>query len=201
MIISNCVINLSVDKDKVLAEAFRVLKPGGRFAVSDIVFQGDVSLIPDKVMRDIEAWAGCVAGALEEQDYLDKLRRAGFADAAIEVTHGVRPRARGLLRRGHQRHPGGRARGQRVRARRQAGRLTRRGEDGGVMDRIVSIDHVAGSARDENVQGRAAASPARGGGALRARRPPAPLHTGAAGRRGLLPRRLSGTEPAAASGR
>ena len=86
VIISNCVINLSVDKDKVLAEAFRVLKPGGRFAVSDIVFQGDVSLIPDKVMRDIEAWAGCVAGALEEQDYLDKLRRAGFADAAIEVT-------------------------------------------------------------------------------------------------------------------
>ena len=67
-----------------------MLKPGGRFAVSDIVFQGDVSLIPDTVMRDIEAWAGCVAGALEEQDYLDKLRRAGFADAAIEVTTGVR---------------------------------------------------------------------------------------------------------------
>jgi SAM-dependent methyltransferase len=86
VIVSNCVINLSVDKDKVLAEAFRVLKPGGRFAVSDIVFQGDVSLIPDKVMRDIEAWAGCVAGALEEQDYLERLRRAGFAGAAIEVT-------------------------------------------------------------------------------------------------------------------
>jgi arsenite methyltransferase len=86
VIISNCVINLSPDKDTVLAEAFRVLKPGGRFAVSDIVFQGDVSLIPEKVMRDIEAWSGCIAGALEEQDYLDKLRRAGFADAAIEVT-------------------------------------------------------------------------------------------------------------------
>ncbi len=86
VIVSNCVISLSLDKDRVLAEAFRVLKPGGRFAVSDIVFQGDVSLIPDKVIRDIEAWSGCVAGALEEQDYLDRLRRAGFADASIEVT-------------------------------------------------------------------------------------------------------------------
>ena len=86
VVISNCVINLSLDKDKVLAEAFRVLKPGGRFAVSDIVFQGDMSLIPEHIMRSIEAWSGCVAGALEEQDYLDKLRRAGFADPAIEVT-------------------------------------------------------------------------------------------------------------------
>jgi ubiquinone/menaquinone biosynthesis C-methylase UbiE len=87
VIISNCVVNLSPDKDKVLAEAFRVLKPGGRFAVSDIVFQGDVSLVPEHIMRSIEAWSGCVAGALEEQDYLDKLRRAGFEDVAIEVTH------------------------------------------------------------------------------------------------------------------
>jgi arsenite methyltransferase len=86
VVISNCVINLSLDKDKVLAEAFRVLKPGGRLAVSDIVFQGDMSVIPERIMRSIEAWSGCVAGALEEQDYLDKLRRAGFADAAIEVT-------------------------------------------------------------------------------------------------------------------
>ena len=86
VIISNCVINLSLDKDKVLAEAFRVLRPGGRFAVSDIVFQGDMGLLPEKLLHDIEAWSGCVAGALEEQDYLEKLRRAGFADAAIEVT-------------------------------------------------------------------------------------------------------------------
>jgi SAM-dependent methyltransferase len=86
VVISNCVINLSLDKDRVLREAFRVLKQGGRFAVSDIVFQGDVSLIPERIMRDIEAWSGCVAGALEEQDYLEKLRRAGFADASIEVT-------------------------------------------------------------------------------------------------------------------
>jgi arsenite methyltransferase len=86
VIISNCVINLSLDKDKVLAEAFRVLKPGGRFAVSDIVFQGDVSLIPEDIMKSIEAWSGCVSGALEEQDYLARLRAAGFADEAIEVT-------------------------------------------------------------------------------------------------------------------
>jgi SAM-dependent methyltransferase len=86
VIVSNCVINLSLDKDEVLAEAFRVLRPGGRFAVSDIVFQGDVSLVPECIMRSIEAWSGCVAGALEERDYLDKLRRAGFVDAAVEVT-------------------------------------------------------------------------------------------------------------------
>jgi arsenite methyltransferase len=87
VIISNCVINLSVDKDKVLAEAFRVLRPGGRFAVSDVLFQGDMSVVPDEVLRDAEMWSGCVAGALEENDYLDRLRRAGFADAAVEVTN------------------------------------------------------------------------------------------------------------------
>jgi arsenite methyltransferase len=87
VIISNCVINLSTDKDRVLAEAFRVLRPGGRFAVSDIVFQGDMSRVPQSLLDDVEAWSGCIAGALEEQDYLARLRAAGFADAAVEVTN------------------------------------------------------------------------------------------------------------------
>ena len=87
VIISNCVINLSTDKDAVLAEAFRVLRPGGRLAVSDVVFQGDLSLVPESVKGDAEAWAGCVAGALEERDYLARLRRAGFKDPSVEVTN------------------------------------------------------------------------------------------------------------------
>lgn len=83
VIISNCVINLSGDKDRVLAEAFRVLKPGGRFAVSDVVLRGDV---PDPVRRSIELWVGCVAGALEETEYVEKLTRAGFESVEIEPT-------------------------------------------------------------------------------------------------------------------
>jgi len=83
VIISNCVINLSADKDAVLAEAYRVLRPGGWFAVSDIVIQGE--LTPD-LRSSMDAWAGCVAGALEEQDYLRRLTAAGFIDAGIEVT-------------------------------------------------------------------------------------------------------------------
>src|SRR3954463_10736062 len=75
VIISNCVINLSADKDRVLAEAFRVLKPGGRFAVSDVVVRGGV---PADIRRDAEAWIGCIAGALEEDEYRGKLTRAGF---------------------------------------------------------------------------------------------------------------------------
>jgi len=83
VIISNCVINLSSDKDQVLREAFRVLKPGGRFAVSDVVVEGD---LPEAVRRDMEMYVGCVAGALEQGEYLAKLGAAGFVDAAIEPT-------------------------------------------------------------------------------------------------------------------
>jgi ubiquinone/menaquinone biosynthesis C-methylase UbiE len=83
VIISNCVINLSADKDQVLREAFRVLKPGGRFAVSDIVVRGQV---PAEIRRNMELWVGCMAGALEESDYLAKLSRAGFEVASIEPT-------------------------------------------------------------------------------------------------------------------
>ncbi len=83
VIISNCVINLSGDKDRVLAEAFRVLKPGGRFAVSDVVVRGEV---PPEVRRNVELWAGCIAGALEETDYVARLTRAGFAGIDLEPT-------------------------------------------------------------------------------------------------------------------
>ncbi len=83
VIISNCVINLSVDKDRVLKEAFRVLTPGGRLAVSDIVFRGKM---PAEIRRNIELWTGCIAGALEETEYKLKLERAGFVDISIEPT-------------------------------------------------------------------------------------------------------------------
>jgi ubiquinone/menaquinone biosynthesis C-methylase UbiE len=83
VIISNCVINLSADKDQVLQEAFRVLKPGGRFAVSDIVVRGEV---PADIRRSVELWVGCMAGALEENEYLAKLARAGFEIVNMEPT-------------------------------------------------------------------------------------------------------------------
>lgn len=83
VIISNCVINLSADKDAVLREAFRVLKPGGRFAVSDVVVDG---ILPEAIRKDMESYVGCVAGALERSDYLARLSAAGFADASIEPT-------------------------------------------------------------------------------------------------------------------
>jgi SAM-dependent methyltransferase len=81
VIISNCVINLSVDKEAVLAEAFRVLKPGGRFAVSDVVIQGEV---PAEIRRSMELWAGCVAGALRDDEYVSQLKAAGFVDVVLE---------------------------------------------------------------------------------------------------------------------
>jgi SAM-dependent methyltransferase len=83
VIISNCVINLSTDKDRVLAEAFRVLRPGGRLAISDIVVRGEV---PEAIRRSVELWIGCVAGALTESEYREKLARAGFEGIEIEPT-------------------------------------------------------------------------------------------------------------------
>jgi SAM-dependent methyltransferase len=81
VVISNCVINLAADKDAVLREAFRVLKPGGRFAVSDVVVRGEV---PDDVRRSMELWVGCIAGALREDEYQSKLKAAGFQDVDVE---------------------------------------------------------------------------------------------------------------------
>jgi arsenite methyltransferase len=83
VIISNCVINLSGDKDRVLKEAFRVLKPGGRLAVSDVVTKGDV---PEVIRLDMLLWVGCIAGALQDAEYVTKLARAGFEDISIEPT-------------------------------------------------------------------------------------------------------------------
>src|SRR5205823_11427291 len=83
VIISNCVINLSADKDRVLREAFRVLRPGGRLAVSDVVVRGGV---PAEIRRNVELWIGCVAGALEESEYRLKLAAAGFEAIEVEPT-------------------------------------------------------------------------------------------------------------------
>jgi len=83
VIVSNCVINLSGDKDRVLQEAFRVLRPGGRFAISDVVVRGEV---PQEIRKSMELWVGCVAGALSETEYRDKLATAGFESVDIEVT-------------------------------------------------------------------------------------------------------------------
>jgi arsenite methyltransferase len=87
VIISNCVINLSADKDRVFAEAFRVLKPGGRFAVSDVVSRKDV---PEEIRRNVELWIGCVAGALHEDDFRAKLAAAGFTETSIEMVREYR---------------------------------------------------------------------------------------------------------------
>jgi arsenite methyltransferase len=83
VIVSNCVINLSGDKDRVLREAFRVLKPGGRFAISDVVVRGEV---PEEIRKSMELWVGCVAGALSDTEYQQKLATAGFESIDIEAT-------------------------------------------------------------------------------------------------------------------
>ncbi len=87
VVISNCVINLSTDKPKVISEAFRVLKPGGRFAVSDVVFLGRKRDLPESVLNAVGLWTGCVAGALEKKEYEEMLRQAGFEDVSVEVTN------------------------------------------------------------------------------------------------------------------
>ncbi len=88
VIISNCVINLSSDKRTVLNEAFRVLKPGGRLAISDVLSRGD---IPDEIRSSMEAWVGCIAGAMDECEFLDLTREVGFVDASVEPTREYAP--------------------------------------------------------------------------------------------------------------
>jgi arsenite methyltransferase len=91
VVISNCVINLSTEKERVIGEAFRVLKPGGRFAVSDVVFLGEKNKLPPGVARSVELWSGCVSGALEKGEYEALLSEAGFEEVAVEVTHTYPP--------------------------------------------------------------------------------------------------------------
>jgi len=91
VVISNCVINLSTEKEKVITEAYRVLKPGGRFAVSDVVFLGEKSVLPADVLRKAELWSGCISGALEQSEYETLLAATGFADISLEVTHTYGP--------------------------------------------------------------------------------------------------------------
>jgi len=93
VVISNCVINLSTEKERVIWEAYRVLKPGGRFAVSDVVFLGGMSALPTEVMRTAEMWSGCVSGALEKSEYEHSLAAAGFEDISVEVTQVYEPEA------------------------------------------------------------------------------------------------------------
>src|SRR5215207_37087 len=93
VVISNCVINLSTEKERVIWEAYRVLKPGGRFAVSDVVFLGGKSALPTEVMRTAEMWSGCVSGALEKSEYEHSLAAAGFEDISVEVTQVYEPEA------------------------------------------------------------------------------------------------------------
>jgi arsenite methyltransferase len=87
VVISNCVINLSTEKEQTIQEAFRVLKPTGRFAVSDMLFLGQKSKLPAEVVRSMELWSGCISGALEQSEYEEMLAAAGFEDISVEVTH------------------------------------------------------------------------------------------------------------------
>jgi arsenite methyltransferase len=93
VVISNCVINLSTDKPKVISEAHRVLKPGGRFAVSDVVFLGPKADLPDEVLETVGLWTGCVVGALEKEEYEELLAAAGFEDVSVEVQNVYDPEA------------------------------------------------------------------------------------------------------------
>ncbi len=91
VVISNCVVNLSTDKPRVISEAFRVLKPGGRFAVSDVVFLGDKGELPEEVLEMVGLWTGCVVGALEKVEYEALLAGTGFEDVSVEVTNVYEP--------------------------------------------------------------------------------------------------------------
>jgi len=91
VVISNCVVNLSTDKPRVISEAFRVLKPGGRFAVSDVVFLGNKKDLPEEVLETVGLWTGCVVGALEKEAYEGLLAEAGFEDVSVEVTNVYEP--------------------------------------------------------------------------------------------------------------
>lgn len=93
VVISNCVVNLSTDKPRVIAEASRVLKPGGRFAISDVVFLGSRRDLPREVLDAVGLWTGCVVGALEKEEYEDLLAAAGFEDVSVEVTNVYEPDA------------------------------------------------------------------------------------------------------------
>jgi arsenite methyltransferase len=93
VVISNCVINLATERVRVLHEAYRVLKPGERFAVSDVIFLGDKSALSTEMMRTAEMWSGCVSGALEKEEYESMLRATGFEDVSVEVTRVYEPEA------------------------------------------------------------------------------------------------------------